>query len=153
MDLFSKLLGSQNLSLPPWEFSRRLADQLHGEVTNDFLELLLRGMAAAFLFSEDYRENIQGFTGTYVFRTADGRVDRSAVFRDGQMEIENAAPPACDVCISFKDAKALQRFLLAENQDILDSILANDVEVEGNLNYIYRFGFLVRDLQQRLGAA
>jgi hypothetical protein len=26
------------------------------------------------------------------------------------------------------------------------------VQIEGNLNYIYRFGFLARDLARRLGA-
>lgn len=153
MDIFSRLLGGRKLALPLGEFSHRLAEQLQGDVSDDFLELLLRGMAAAFLFSGDYRENIQGFTGTYVFRTGDGRVGCTAAFRNGRMKIENAARPASDVCVTFKDSKALQRFLLAENHDILDSILANDVEVEANLNYIYKFGFLARDLARRLGAA
>jgi hypothetical protein len=45
----------------------------------------------------------------------------------------------------------LRAFLLSKNQDILDSVLANTVEVDGNLNYIYKFGFMVRDLIRRLG--
>jgi hypothetical protein len=56
-----------------------------------------------------------------------------------------------DVKVTFKDAAALRAYLFSRNQDILDSILKNDVEVDGNLNYIYRFGFLARDLIHRLG--
>jgi hypothetical protein len=31
--------------------------------------------------------------------------------------------------------------------------LANEVAVDGNLNYIYKFGFMARDLVHRLGVA
>ncbi|MBZ5552815.1 MAG: hypothetical protein LAO21_08860 [Acidobacteriia bacterium] len=134
-------------------FSRPLADQLCGKVTDDFMELLLRGMELSFCLSKGYRENIRGFEGTYVFRTDDGKVGCTAVFHDGEMAVDSGVRTPYEVRVSFKDPKALWRFLLAENQDILDSILANEVEVDGNLNYIYRFGFLARDLQHRLGVA
>ncbi len=132
---------------------RRLAKQIYGKVTDDFLELLLRGMEVSFCLSKGYRENIEGFTGTYVFGTQDGQVGCSAIFSDGDMDVDRKPRSAYEVRVSFKNAKALWRFLLGENQDILDSILANDVDVDGNLNYIYKFGFLARDLQHRLGMA
>jgi hypothetical protein len=131
--------------------TKPLVEQLEGKVTDEFLELLLRGMELSFCLLKGYRENIEGFTGTYVFRTEDGRVGCSAVFSDGDMDVESRPRSPYEVRVSFKDAKALWGFLLAENQDILDSILANDVDVDGNLNYIYKFGFLARDLQHRLG--
>ena len=56
-----------------------------------------------------------------------------------------------NVRITFKDAPALQAFLFSKNQDILDSILKNEVEVDGNLNYINKFGFMARDLMRRFG--
>jgi len=152
-NLFSGLFPEESSNPLLRGFSKSLADQLRGAVTDDFVELLLQGMELSFRLSKDYRENIRGFAGTYVFRTADGRVGCSAVFRDGEMKVDEKVRSPYDVRVSFKDAKALQRFLLAENQDILDSILANDVEVDGNLNYIYRFGYLVRNLQNRLGVA
>lgn len=130
-----------------------LAEQFCGKVTDEFLEVLLRGMEASFCLLKGYRENIEGFNGTYVFRTDDGRVGCSAVFSDGSMDVDPKPRAPYEVRVSFKDAPALWRFLLAENQDILDSILANDVDVDGNLNYIYKFGFLARDLQHRLGVA
>lgn len=143
--------GTQNSLVR--RFSKPLAEELCGKVTDDFLELLLRGMDLSFCLSKGYRENIRDFEGTYVFRTDDGQVGCSAVFHDGTMEVDRGLQSAYQVRVSFKDPKALWRFLLAENQDILDSILANEVEVEGNLNYIYKFGFMVRDLQHRLGVA
>jgi hypothetical protein len=46
----------------------------------------------------------------------------------------------------------LRDFIFSRDQDILNSILANQVEVDGNLNYIYKFGFMARDLAKRVGA-
>lgn len=133
--------------------SRPLADQLCGKITDDFLELLLRGMELAFCVSKDYRKNIEGFQATYAFQTADGRVGCSAVFHDGDMDIDSKVRLPYNALVSFKDAQALWRFLLAENQDVLDSILANEVDVDGNLNYIYKFGYMATDLKRRLGVA
>jgi hypothetical protein len=141
--------GAQNSLVR--RFSKPLADQLCGKVTDEFMELLLRGMDLSFCLSKSYRENIRGFAGTYVFKTDDGKVGCSAVFHNGEMEVDPGVCSPYEARVSFKDPKALWRFLLAENQDILDSILANEVEVDGNLNYIYKFGFLARDLQHRLG--
>ncbi len=131
--------------------SRPLAQQLYGQITDKFLELLLAGMDLAFALSRDYRRNIEGFRATYVWKTKDGTLACSAVFQDGNMTVDPEARPNPDVLITFKDARALWSFLLSEDQDALDSILANTVEVEGNLNYIYRYGFLARDLSKRLG--
>ena len=56
-----------------------------------------------------------------------------------------------NVRVTFKNPAALRDFLFSQNQDILDSILANTVEVDGNLNYIYKFGFMARDIRKRIG--
>ena len=58
-----------------------------------------------------------------------------------------------DVMVEFRNAAALSSFLLSKEQDILESLLRNDVQVKGNANYIYRYAFLVRDLAHRLGVA
>jgi hypothetical protein len=51
--------------------------------------------------------------------------------------------------VVFKDAEALMNFLLPRGgkRDILRSILRNEVILEGNFNYIYRFGFLANNIQ------
>jgi len=131
--------------------SKRLKEELFGQVTDKFLELLLSGMDLAFMLLPDYRKNIDHFSGRYLFRTSDNLVAASAIFNHGDMDVREDAISDWDVRITFKDAAALRTFLLSKDQDILDSVLANAVEVDGNLNYIYKFGFMVRDLIRRLG--
>ena len=58
---------------------------------------------------------------------------------------------AYNVAVTFDDAAALRRFLFSRDQDILATLMANDVAVDGNLNYMHKFGFLARDLTTRLG--
>ncbi|UCE19722.1 MAG: hypothetical protein JSV84_05090 [Gemmatimonadota bacterium] len=132
-------------------FSRKLMRQFCGEVTDTFVELLLKGMDLAFCLSKGFRKNIRGFEGRYLFQTADGLIVTSATFRKGNMRVHEAAIDDWDVRVTFKDAPALNAFLFSKDQDILDSVLADDVEVDGNMNYVYKFGFMARDLSRRLG--
>ena len=132
------------------QLNKSLKSEYYDQATDDFFELLLRGMDLAFLLSKDYRKNIKGFNGKYLFRTVSGSVKASAIFADGDMKVREDAIDDWDVMIQFKDAQALSRFLLSQDQDILNSLLKNEVEVHGNANYVYRYGFLVRDLGRRL---
>ena len=145
--LFSDTVGNviTKLSL------RKLREELVGKVTDTFLESLLSGMDLAFSLSKGYRRNIRDFEGRYLFRTADDIVAAAAIFKHGDMEVYREAIDDWDVRVTFKDANALNAFIFSRDQDILDSLLANDVEVDGNLNYIYKFGFMARDLGHRLG--
>ena len=150
------LIPSISESAGQWvlrQFSGGLIKELGGRLTDKFLEILLYGMDLGFCLSRDFRKNIENFRGGYVFRTADRLVAASATFADGDMQVDTTPVEDCNARITFKDAAALQRFLFSKNQDILNSILANEVEVEGNLNYIYKFGFLAKDLVRRLGVA
>lgn len=132
-------------------WSKGLIEELSGKVTDKFLECLLSGMDLAFFLSKGYRKNIKDFEGRYLFRTADNVVAAAATFKHGDMEVHKEAIDDWDVRVTFKDAGALNAFLFSRDQDILDSILANEVELDGNLNYIYKFGFMARDLGRRLG--
>ena len=58
------------------------------------------------------------------------------------MRWSERSTPAADVTVTFKNADALMRFLLAEKKDILQSLLNNEVQIAGNLNYLYKFGFM-----------
>ncbi len=132
-------------------FSRSLRKELCGMLTDKFMELLLRGMDLALCLSKGYRKNIKNFEGRYVFRTADNVVAASATFKNGDMKVHTEAIDDWDVRVTYKNAAALRNFIFSKDQEILDSILANDVEADGNLNYIYKFGFMSRDLSRRLG--
>jgi hypothetical protein len=132
--------------------TRSLRKEMSGRMTNAFIKLLLRALDTIFLLYKDYRKkNIKDFKGRYLFRTADNVVSASATFKNGDMELPKQAIKNWDVRVTFKDSAALKDFIFSRDQDILDSLLKNEVEVDGNLNYVYKFGFMARDLGHRLG--
>ena len=141
------LIGNVTVKL----FSKELIKEIQESTTDKFLELLLRAMDLSFCFSRSYRRNIKNFKGRYVFRTIDNAVAATATFENSNMTVHEEEADKWNIRITFKDAPALQAFLFSQNQDILDSILKNEVEVDGNLNYIHKFGFMARDLMRRLG--
>jgi hypothetical protein len=146
--LFSDAAGDFTARL----LSKRLREELGGTATDKFLDLLLAGMDLAFALSKGYRKNIRDFEGRYLFRSADKHIASAAIFKDGDMQVDpEGAIDDWDVRVTFKDWKALRDFLFSGDQDILDSLLENKVEVDGNPNYIFKYGFMVRDLGRRLG--
>ena len=92
------------------------------------------------------------FRGRYLFETAKENklIAASATFGDGRMDVDGSPIREWDVKVTFTDGAALRRFLFSANQDILNSIAENEVQVDGNLNYLYRFGFMAKDLLRRL---
>ncbi len=129
-----------------------LEDQFCGEATDKFLELLLRAMDLAFCLSRKYRQNIDNFRGRYLFRSADHSVSVGAVFENRNMRVCPEGIKQWDACVTFKDARALRAFLMSRDQDILDALLDNAVEVDGNLNYVSKFGYMANELKHRLGS-
>ena len=130
-------------------FSRCLA----AEAAEEFLETLLTLMKIMFVVNPEYRENIRDFDGRYQFCGRDG-LKVAAVFRRGRMEVTDdvlIADP--HITITFRDGRTLMKFLLAPKQDILGSMLRHDVVTEGNLNYLYRFGYMAKRLQLMMPAA
>ena len=136
-------------------FTKRLKKQLLGAVTDKFITLLLRCMDLFFFLTQDddFRRNLENFEGRYLFKTADETVKASATFSDGDMHVYEDAIDDWNVRVTFKNGKALRDFIFSEKQDIFDSISRNEVEVDGNLNYIYKFAFMAKDILQRLDLA
>ncbi|VAV85529.1 hypothetical protein MNBD_DELTA01-1366, partial [hydrothermal vent metagenome] len=93
----------------------------------------------------------------YLFVSEDGAICEAATFKDNRMKVEKEVDPGdrlienWDIIVKFKDARALRNYLFSEDQDILNLILTNDVEVEGNLNYLFKFGFISKDLLRKTG--
>ena len=135
-------------------WSKQLREELGGTVTDKFLDLVLACFDLAFYLSKGFRKNIRDFQGRYLFRSADNSVASAVIFKDGDMEVDpEGTIDDWDVRVTFKDWKALRDFMFSGDYDILDSLLENKVEVDGNPNYIFKFGFMARDLTRRLGVA
>lgn len=128
----------------------RLLKCLQDEVAEEFLELILRLMRLAFKLDKDFRRNIEGFTGRYQFRSRDNSVTTAVIFTGKDMKVKERVIPDADVSIIFKDGEAVMDYLLAGDRDILKLVLNNEVVLNGNMNYIMKFGYMANHLQLAL---
>lgn len=117
------------------------------EFAEEFLQMLLTLMQVVFVLNHEYRRNIKNFNGRYQFCSEDG-LKVSAIFHNGRMKVEDdVLIDNPHITITFRDGKTLMNFLISPKQDILGSMLRHDVRTEGNLNYLYKFGFMAKELQ------
>ena len=133
---------------PITETFRKLLDSITSESADEFLDLLLTGMAVAFklnLFK--LRKNIENFTGRYLFTSKEGEVTEAVIFKDGKMEVLKKPIDDTDITVTFRDNKTLMDFLLSPKPDLLDAMLHQDITLNGNLNYIYKFAFMAQRLR------
>lgn len=143
-------------------------EKLFREASDDFLDTLLVFMDVAFnkdipleIISpglKGFERNIEGFEGRYLFMSElDKGLSGAAIFRDNDMSVMKHVKEKdhiienWDIIIKFRSAEAFRNFLFSSDQDILKLILTNEVEVEGNLNHLFKFGFISKDLLRRTG--
>lgn len=117
------------------------------EVAEEFLETLLTLMQLTFLVNRDYRKNIKQFTGKYQFKSMDGKICVAASFNNGRMKVIKGKIDDPNIKIIFRNGKTLLNYMMSPRQDILGSMLRQDVIAEGNLNYLYKFGYMAKELQ------
>ena len=130
-----------------------LKKQVLGTATDKMIEILLKGMDLFFYvtWDDEFRRHLDNFDGRFYFKTADETVKVSATFSNGDMQVHEDAIEDWDVMVTFQNGEALRKYIFSEDQDIFESISENAVEVDGNLNHIFKFGFMVQDLTRRLG--
>lgn len=126
---------------------RKLTDCLEGEFTEELLKVLLESMSLMFSISHRYRKNIEGFTGRYVFKGRDGSFLVSASFVNGKMKVNEGEIADPHLCIFFKDPLALRNFIFSPKPDVLNAMLTQEVTLEGNLNYLYKFAYMANHLR------
>ncbi len=127
----------------------KLLEGLQSEFTEEILEALLKGMSLVFLLSGNYRKNIEGFNGSYVFRGKDNSFQVSAVFAKGKMHVSGKAIENPSITVFFRNPAALMNFIFSPKPDILNAILRQDVTLDGNLNYLYKFAYMANHLKVR----
>jgi hypothetical protein len=129
-----------------WINGKRFVKSIMSEMTETFLEFLLWGMKLYLIIDPDYRRNINDFHGLYRFRDRAGRVNVLVKFAHGKMTYSEDPVPVADVTVFFKDERSLRNFIIAPKKDIMNSLLNNEINVSGNLNYLYKFGFMANNL-------
>jgi len=152
LSVLSHVLPNRALArLFRWWHGRHFND-LDGSVSDKTLEGLLTAMELGFRFVPHWGERIRGFSGTLVFAArsaSDPRrkpVQATAIFDGGRMTVLHEAADSCDARVTFSSPEALFSFIMSRSHDIVEALLTNSVETEGNLNYVYRFGFLVTEM-------
>ena len=123
---------------------------LESEIAEEFLELLLKLMRLAFKVDRDFRRDIDGFTGRYQFRSVDDSVTMAALFTGRDLKVKEELIPDPHITVVFKNGRALMNYLLSTDRDILRLMLNNEVVVKGNVNYMFKFGYLANHLQLAL---
>ncbi len=106
----------------------------------------------------DYVNNqkIHYFNCRYLFEAKDG-ARCGAVFAGGDMKVFRQGISKWDVKIAFKDDAALLKYLLKGitfhgiKIDAEQALLDNEVQVYGNVNYLFKFGHMTKDLLDRFG--
>lgn len=126
---------------------KKFSEGLESEFAEDFLKLLLNLMSIAFKIDHKFRKNIEGFNGRYQFKSKDGHITVAALFGEDKLEVKEAEIEDPDITILFKDGKALMGYLLTPKPDILGSMLRQEVSLDGNLNYLYKFAYMAKRLQ------
>jgi hypothetical protein len=117
------------------------------EIAEDFLQLLLGLMSVVFMFDHDFRKNIERFNGRYQFKSKDGSITVAALFGDNRLDVREEEIANPDITVLFKNGNALMGYLLTPKPDILGSMLRQEVSLDGNLNYLYKFAFMAKRLQ------
>lgn len=120
--------------------------------------LLLIIMSMSFRLSRKYRKHIEEFRGKYIFRSKDGLINVSVIFKKGRiskqdiMKVTRSGIEGANVTIIFRDASVVKYYILSKKPDILNSILNQDISIQGNLTYMYKFGYMASQLQKMLKA-
>ncbi len=152
--MWEKLL---NIILMRYYRVRKAADKfmqaLESEGAEEFLEVLLKLMGLVFRLDRDFRRNIRHFNGRYLFRSQDRRITVAAVFKDDCLKVSETEIDDTHMTVVFRNAGALMGFLLSPKPDILGSMLRQDVTIDGNLNYLYKFAYMAKSLQLRFTGA
>lgn len=120
---------------------------LESDFAEGFLHILLNLMSAVFLLSSDFRRNIKDFSGRYVFKSRDNSIQTSVVFDAGQMSVKGYIIDNPNVTVVFRNSGALMNLLLSPKPDILGSVLRQDVVIDGNFNYLYKFAHMATRLR------
>ena len=136
-----------------------IENEATGEALDNLLFLLLKAMGLLFLINKDYRKNIKDFTGSYVICSSDNKINVSAIFKkipvfftkkDG-MEVKDSVVDNATTTVTFKNGKAMADFLLSGNTDVIAGMLNNQLSVSGNLNYLFKFVYMLWLIPELLG--
>jgi len=138
-----------------------MENSIAGGALDKVLYLSLKAMSLLFWIDKDYRRNIKDFSASYVIQSRDGSIHVSAVFgkkrilftRMDAMTVQDSSVADPISAVIFQDAKSMVKFLLSGDPDVLQGLLNNQLNVSGNLNYLFKFVYMLLLIPEMLGLA
>ena len=134
--------GIVDMALHKSTLCKHLLECMEGAVIDNVLEMLLKLMGLMFWLDSDYRKNIENFQASYVFTDYDGDFYTAVHFDNGNMKVSSKKVSKPTFKLIFRDSNALINVLLRGASDILDAMLKQEVDFEGNINYMSKFGYM-----------
>jgi hypothetical protein len=133
-----------------------LTDEQRRKLADEVIQLLLYAMSVITLLKPGFQEaNLpREFKAKLVFKTrrTEDSVECSAVFEDGIMRERKGSVANPDAVIVFKDGLSLFNYVFfSRDHDVVNLLLENRVEIDGNLSLVYKFMYMVRSLIRPLG--
>lgn len=125
---------------------KNLLQCIDGRTTENLMDLLLELMGIVFRLDKNYRRNIENFNAVYVFTDQTGDFYAAAVFKDNKMTVTGKKIADPTFKLIFRDNAALIKLLFSGSPDILNAMLNQEVEFEGNINYMSKFGYMALHL-------
>ncbi len=125
--------------------------EIETELMDDFLEILLKIVRLVLCLDHKFRRNIENFNARYAFRSENGKIAASAVFKNNKMKVKKKAIKNTNVTVIFKDGKALWEFMMADEPDVFAFLLESKLRYEGNVNYIMKFAYMAKHLKLKFG--
>ena len=132
------------------ELGERFLDSLQNEAAEAFLKGLFFLMQVKCAIDPAFRRNIEDFQAVYQFKGKDDGFGVLLEFADDDLSFREGLTDEATITIIFKDGGGLIRFLISQKKDVFQALLHNEVQVSGNLNYIYKLGFMANHLQLEL---
>ena len=104
-------------------------------------------------FNKSYRRNIEGFNACYCFKTSDGTIAASVIFKDNEMKVEEEGKSTTRTSpLPFETAMPSKNLLSSPIPDIIFKlpVMNNELSFNGNLNYLLKFAYMAKALQLKL---
>lgn len=142
-----------------WTAWQNLVDKFVDDLSGETAETILKGLLSVMqvrilvvdpIINGDFRSNLHGFKGKYQFYSEEDNVDVLVKFANIDMDWEETFSSDYNVMAKFKNGSALNNFLfnflVKNDRDVLGSLTKNEIRVKGNLNYLFKFLFMVNHL-------
>ncbi len=146
------LKGNTTLNSPGDVLSsvKRITENYFLKNAPSVLNTLLEFICLAYSSNFELRKHIRNIHAKYHFSFGDNETQISLEIKNGGMRVFPGIIDMPDASLKFRDSNALGKLFFSEKPDILEVILKQDVVVDGNIIYIFKFIYLVRHLQLRL---